>query len=54
LVDWKLLKVEDPSGLLKNPIVAIYTPFSFTTPSKIEYAVSQVWFSTVTGGLLEG
>ncbi len=29
LVDWKLLKVEDPSGLLKNPIVAIYTPFSF-------------------------
>lgn len=29
LVDWKLITVEDPSGLLKNPIVAIYTPFSF-------------------------
>ena len=29
LVDWKLLTVEDPSGLLNNPIVAIYTPFSF-------------------------
>ncbi len=29
LVDWKLLRVEDPSGLLRNPIVAIYTPFSF-------------------------
>ena len=29
LVDSKLLTVEDPSGLLKSPIVAIYTPFSF-------------------------
>jgi len=29
LVDWKLLGVEDPSGLLDSPIVAIYTPFSF-------------------------
>ena len=29
LVDWKLLTVTDPSGLLENPIVAIYTPFSF-------------------------
>ena len=29
LVDWKLLAVEDLSGLLESPIVAIYTPFSF-------------------------
>lgn len=29
LVDWKLITVDDPSRLLKNPIVAIYTPFSF-------------------------
>jgi len=29
LVDWKLLAIEDPSGLLASPIVAIYTPFSF-------------------------
>jgi len=29
LVDWNLIAVEDPSGLLKDPIVAIYTPFSF-------------------------
>jgi len=29
LVDWKLVTVEDPSGLLQDPIVAIYTPFSF-------------------------
>ena len=29
LVDRKFLNVEDPSGLFKSPIVAIYTPFSF-------------------------
>ena len=29
LSDLQILKVNDTSGLLKNPIVAIYTPFSF-------------------------
>ncbi|MDZ7878840.1 MAG: hypothetical protein U5L45_14260 [Saprospiraceae bacterium] len=29
LVDLHLLQINDTSGLLKNPIVAIYTPFSF-------------------------
>jgi len=29
LVDFKILNVTDTSGLLKNPIMAIYTPFSF-------------------------
>ena len=29
LVDLQILKINDYSGLLKNPIVAIYTPFSF-------------------------
>ena len=29
LSDLNILKVNDTSGLLKNPIVAIYTPFSF-------------------------
>jgi hypothetical protein len=29
LVDLKWIRVEDISGLLKNPMVAIYTPFSF-------------------------
>jgi len=29
LVEWKWITVEDPSGLLHDPIVAIYTPFSF-------------------------
>ena len=29
LVDFKILKISDSTGLLQNPIVAIYTPFSF-------------------------
>jgi hypothetical protein len=29
LVDLKWIRVDDISGLLKNPMVAIYTPFSF-------------------------
>lgn len=29
LVDFKILQINDSSGLLRNPIVAIYTPFSF-------------------------
>jgi hypothetical protein len=29
LVDFKILKINDSTGLLQNPIVAIYTPFSF-------------------------
>ena len=29
LVDFKILQVNDSAGLLHNPIVAIYTPFSF-------------------------
>ncbi|MDZ7896488.1 MAG: hypothetical protein U5N85_00455 [Arcicella sp.] len=29
LVDFKILQISDSSGLLRNPIVAIYTPFSF-------------------------
>jgi hypothetical protein len=29
LVDFKVLQVSDTSGLLQNPIVTIYTPFSF-------------------------
>ncbi len=29
LVDFKILQVNDSTGLLRNPIVAIYTPFSF-------------------------
>lgn len=29
LVDFKILNITDTSGLLRNPIVAIYTPFSF-------------------------
>ena len=29
LVDFKILNINDSTGLLRNPIVAIYTPFSF-------------------------
>lgn len=29
LVDFKILRINDSTGLLQNPIVAIYTPFSF-------------------------
>ena len=29
LVDFKILQINDSAGLLHNPIVAIYTPFSF-------------------------
>ena len=29
LVDFKILQISDSTGLLQNPIVAIYTPFSF-------------------------
>ena len=29
LVDFKILPINDSTGLLRNPIVAIYTPFSF-------------------------
>jgi hypothetical protein len=29
LVDFKIIPISDSSGLLRNPIVAIYTPFSF-------------------------
>ena len=29
LVDFKILHITDSAGLLRNPIVAIYTPFSF-------------------------
>lgn len=29
LVDFKILNITDSTGLLRNPIVAIYTPFSF-------------------------
>jgi len=29
LVDFKILQVTDSTGLLRNPIAAIYTPFSF-------------------------
>ncbi len=29
LVDFKILHINDTTGLLRNPIVAIYTPFSF-------------------------
>ena len=29
LVDFKVLNINDSTGLLRNPIVAIYTPFSF-------------------------